>query len=109
MDKDEEYKWEHFQKDLDDEIIKRKMKERKIIKRHHIDHLWDDLRQTIMKAATNSIKNKQIVKNKMKITPEKKLPLYFDLRYVINRNPRNSFLYHKIKKLSKSENDHQMD
>jgi hypothetical protein len=38
-----------------------------------------------MKAANNSIKNKQIVKNKMKTTPEKKIPLYFDLRYIINR------------------------
>jgi hypothetical protein len=85
MDKDEEYKWEHFQKDLDDELAKRKMKERKITKRRHIDYLWDDLRQTIIKAANNSIKNKQIVKNKMKTTPEKKLPLYFDLRYIINR------------------------
>jgi hypothetical protein len=38
-----------------------------------------------MKAAKSSIKNKQIVKNKMKTILEKKLPLYFDLRYVINR------------------------
>ncbi|PKY60432.1 hypothetical protein RhiirA4_431127 [Rhizophagus irregularis] len=38
-----------------------------------------------MKSANENIKNKKVIKNKLKVAPEKKLSVYFDLRYIINR------------------------
>ncbi|GBB99518.1 hypothetical protein RclHR1_35490001, partial [Rhizophagus clarus] len=42
-------------------------------------------RQTLMRVAKSRIVNKQVTRNKVKTTPEKKLSIYFDLRYIINR------------------------
>ncbi|PKY63629.1 hypothetical protein RhiirA4_493343, partial [Rhizophagus irregularis] len=38
-----------------------------------------------MKSANENIKSKKVTKNKIKVAPEKKLSIYFDLRYIINR------------------------
>ncbi|PKY62317.1 hypothetical protein RhiirA4_488586 [Rhizophagus irregularis] len=86
MDQDEdEFTWDNFRNDLNREIEKTKLKDRSITKRKHIDHVWDSLRQLIMKSANENIKSKKVIKNKMKVAPEKKLSIYFDLRYIINR------------------------
>ncbi|EXX74153.1 hypothetical protein RirG_053760 [Rhizophagus irregularis DAOM 197198w] len=38
-----------------------------------------------MKSANENIRNKKVIKQKFKCAPEKKLSVYFDLRYIINR------------------------
>ncbi|PKY57091.1 hypothetical protein RhiirA4_477920 [Rhizophagus irregularis] len=86
MDQDDDaFTWDNFRAGLDIEIKKSKLKDRSITKRKHIDHVWDSLRQLIMKSANANIKNKKVIKNKLKVAPEKKLSIYFDLRYIINR------------------------
>ncbi|GES99711.1 hypothetical protein RCL_e17531_RclHR1_40550001 [Rhizophagus clarus] len=85
MDKDDEYTWENFSTQLDLEIENTLMKDFSINKPRHINTLWDMFRQTLMRVAKSRIVNKQVTRNKVKTTPEKKLSVYFDLRYVINR------------------------
>ncbi|GBB83194.1 hypothetical protein RclHR1_00010076 [Rhizophagus clarus] len=59
MDKEDhdDFKWNNFKKELDERIDQLDFKSRKIIKRRHIDSVWDCLRQIIMKAAKEKIKN----------------------------------------------------
>ncbi|GES99352.1 hypothetical protein GLOIN_2v1777499 [Rhizophagus clarus] len=87
MDKEDhdDFRWDNFKKELDARIDQLDLKSRKITKRRHIDSVWDCLRQIIMKAAKEKIKNREVVKNKIKTTPEQKLAIYYDLRYIINR------------------------
>ncbi|GBC00784.1 hypothetical protein RclHR1_39790001, partial [Rhizophagus clarus] len=85
MDKDDEYTWENFSTHLDLEIENALMKDFSIVKPRHINTLWDMFRQTLMRVAKSRIVNKQVTRNKVKTTPEKKLSVYFDLRYIINR------------------------
>ncbi|GBB98255.1 hypothetical protein RclHR1_31810003 [Rhizophagus clarus] len=85
MDKDDEYTWENFSTQLDLEIENTLMKDFSIVKPRHINTLWDMFRQTIMRVAKSHIVNKQVTRNKVKTTPEKKLSIYFDLKYIINR------------------------
>ncbi|CAB5321481.1 unnamed protein product [Rhizophagus irregularis] len=82
---DDEFIWDNFRAGLDHEIERLKLKDRSITKRKHVDHVWDSLRQLIMKSANENIKNKKVIKQKIKCAPEKKLSVYFDLRYIINR------------------------
>ncbi|PKY32221.1 hypothetical protein RhiirB3_491131 [Rhizophagus irregularis] len=82
---DDEFTWDNFRAGLDHEIERLKLKDRSITKRKHVDHVWDSLRQLIMKSANENIKNKKVIKQKIKCAPEKKLSVYFDLRYIINR------------------------
>ncbi|RGB39111.1 hypothetical protein C1646_804429 [Rhizophagus diaphanus] len=82
---DNEFTWNNFRNGLDHEFERSKLKDYSITKRKHIDHVWDSLRQTIMKVAKNHIKHRNVVKNKLNDAPEKKLAVYFDLRYIINR------------------------
>ncbi|GBB95489.1 hypothetical protein RclHR1_02550001 [Rhizophagus clarus] len=85
MDKDDKYTWENFSTQLDLEIENTLMKDFSIIKPRHINTLWDMFRQVLMRVAKSRIVNKQVIRNKVKTTPEKKLSIYFDLRYIINR------------------------
>ncbi|PKB92219.1 hypothetical protein RhiirA5_445539 [Rhizophagus irregularis] len=86
MDQDnDEFTWDNFRAGLDHEIEKIKLKDQTITKRKHIDHVWDSLRQLIMKSVNENIRNKKVIKQKFKCAPEKKLTIYFDLRYIINR------------------------
>ncbi|GBB98666.1 hypothetical protein RclHR1_32940001, partial [Rhizophagus clarus] len=85
MDKNDEYTWENFSTQLDLEIENTLMKDFSIVKPHHINTLWDMFRQTLMRVAKSCIVNKQVTRNKVKTTPKKKLSIYFDLRYIINR------------------------
>ncbi|EXX54339.1 hypothetical protein RirG_235430 [Rhizophagus irregularis DAOM 197198w] len=82
---DDEFTWDNFRAGLDHEIERLKLKDKSITKRKHVDHMWDSLRQLIMKSANENIKNKKVIKQKIKCAPEKKLSVYFDLRYIINR------------------------
>ncbi|CAB4396370.1 unnamed protein product [Rhizophagus irregularis] len=82
---DDEFTWDNFRVGLDHEIERIKLKDRVITKRKHVDHVWDSLRQLIMKSANENIRNKKVIKQKFKCAPEKKLSVYFDLRYIINR------------------------
>ncbi|CAB5348537.1 unnamed protein product [Rhizophagus irregularis] len=82
---DDEFTWDNFRAGLNHEIERLKLKDRSITKRKHVDHVWDSLRQLIMKSANENIKNKKVIKQKIKCAPEKKLSVYFDLRYIINR------------------------
>ncbi|CAB5392165.1 unnamed protein product [Rhizophagus irregularis] len=82
---DDEFTWDNFRDGLNQEINRLKLKNRSITKKKHVDHVWDSLRQLIMKSANENIKNKKVIKQKIKCTPEKKLSVYFDLRYIINR------------------------
>ncbi|CAG8741167.1 8097_t:CDS:1, partial [Rhizophagus irregularis] len=82
---DDEFTWDNFRTGLDHEIERLKLKDRAITKRKHVDHVWNSLRQLIMKSANENIRNKKIIKQKIKCVPEKKLSVYFDLRYIINR------------------------
>ncbi|PKY24969.1 hypothetical protein RhiirB3_439727 [Rhizophagus irregularis] len=50
----------------------------KIMSLHGITSMLDCLRQIIMKSAKKHIKNKNVMKNKLKNAPEKKLAVYFD-------------------------------
>ncbi|PKC50773.1 hypothetical protein RhiirA1_485396 [Rhizophagus irregularis] len=86
MDQDnDEFTWDNFRAGLDHEIEKIKLKDQAITKRKHIDHVWDSLRQLIMKSVNENIRNKKVIKQKFKCALEKKLTIYFDLRYIINR------------------------
>ncbi|CAB5346822.1 unnamed protein product [Rhizophagus irregularis] len=85
MDQDDEFTWDNFHNGLDQKIDRLKLKDRSITKRKHVDQVWDSLRQLIMKSANENIKNKKVIKQKIKCAPEKKLSVYFDLRYIINR------------------------
>ncbi|PKC50386.1 hypothetical protein RhiirA1_486495, partial [Rhizophagus irregularis] len=82
---DDEFTWDNFRAGLDHEIEKINLKDRAITKKKHVDHVWDSLRQLIMKSANENIRNKKVIKQKFKCAPEKKLSVYFDLRYIINR------------------------
>ncbi|CAB4430189.1 unnamed protein product [Rhizophagus irregularis] len=82
---DDEFTWDNFRAGLDHEVERLKLKDQWITKRKHVDHVWDSLRQLIMKSANDNIKSKKVIKNKFKVAPEKKLSVYFDLRYIINR------------------------
>src|SRR5689334_23212342 len=84
MDKDNDYTWKNFSTHLDLEIENTLMKDFSIVKPHHINTLWDMFRQTLMRVAKSHIVNRQVIRNKVKTTPEKKLLIYFDLRYIIN-------------------------
>ena len=70
---------------MDHEIDRLNLKDRSITKKKNIDQMWDSLRQLIMKSAKENVKNKKVIKNKLKVAPEKKLAIYYNLRYVVNR------------------------
>ncbi|CAB5387879.1 unnamed protein product [Rhizophagus irregularis] len=56
---DDEFTWDNFRAGLDQEIERLKLKDRSITKRKHVDHVWDSLRQLIMKSANENIKTKK--------------------------------------------------
>ena len=84
-DDNDEFTWDNFRSGLDSKIERLKLLDYSIKKRKHIDHVWDVLRQIIMKSAKENIKHRNVVKNKHKEDPVKKLQVYFDLRYIVNR------------------------
>ncbi|PKY63010.1 hypothetical protein RhiirA4_491191 [Rhizophagus irregularis] len=55
----DEFTWDNFRAGLDHEIERLKLKDRSITKRKHIDHVWDSLRQLIIKSANDHIKSKK--------------------------------------------------
>ncbi|PKK71027.1 hypothetical protein RhiirC2_711462 [Rhizophagus irregularis] len=73
---DDEFTWDNFRAGLDHEIERLKLKDRTITKRKHVDHVWDSLRQLIMKSANDNIRNKKVIEQKFKGAPEKKLRMF---------------------------------
>ncbi|GES87807.1 hypothetical protein GLOIN_2v1472692 [Rhizophagus clarus] len=86
MDKKDhdDFKWNNFKKELDERI----------------DQL--DLKN-YYKAVKEKIKNREVVKNKIKTTPEQKLSIYYDLRYIINRIQEIRSLIRKLRNVPELE------